>query len=201
MKYRTLFILFFAFSYATGQEDYTISINDTSLKISLDKKYEVVVNGKKLVFVVSSNDTLVYNDNIVSFRYPKGFNVSTSKIDEGIEQIMIISAEGSGVLLQKYSTLNPSMLNEMMLSEVTKESVNYGYVLKREDYQKTIKTGQKIKINKAVLTYKDEINIYEVATFGKKDEGVLIMTMRMDNEKNSPGQKLIDLMWATLALK
>jgi len=201
MKYRGLFILFFAFSYATAQEDYTLRINDTSLRISLDKKYELNVNGKKLVVLLSSNDTLAYDDNILSFRYPKGFNVSKSKIDEGIEQIMIISAEGSGILLQKYSTLNPSMLNEMMLSEVTKESINYGYVLKREDYQKTIKPGQKINVDKAVLKYKDEVKIYEIATIGKKDEGVLIMTMRMDDDKNSPGQKLIDLMWATLVLK
>jgi len=201
MKYRILFILFFSFSDAIGQEDYTISINDTSLKISLDKRYELTVNGKKLVFLVSSNDTLAYDDNLISFRYPKGFNVSKAKLDEGIEQIMIISAEGSGIIVQKYSTLDPSKLNEMMLSEVTKESINYGYALKREDYQKTFKTGQKINVNKAVLKYKDEINIYEVASIGKKDEGVLIMTMKMDDDKNSPGQKLIDLMWKTLVLK
>lgn len=201
MKYRALFILLFFCSHVTGQEDYTISINDTSLKISLDKRYELILNGKKLVFLVSSNDTLAYDDNVVNFRYPKGFNVSTAKLEDGIEQIMIVSADGSGIVVQKFSTINPSMLNEMMLNEVTKESINYGYALKREDYQKTIKTGQKINVNKAVLKYKDEVNIYEVASIGKKDEGVLIMTMRMDDDKNSSGKKLIDLMWATLALK
>jgi hypothetical protein len=201
MKYRALFVLFFFCSHITGQEDYTININDTALKISLDKRYELIVNGKKLVFLVSSNDTLAYDDNVINFQYPKGFNVSRAKLEDGIEQIMIVSADGSGIVVQKYSTVNPSMLNEMMLSEVTKESINYGYILKREDYQKTIKTGQKINVNKAVLKYKDEVNIYEVASIGKKDEGILIMTMKMDNDKNSSGQKLIDLMWATLALK
>ena len=89
MKYIASFILLFSCFRLTGQEDYTININDTTLKISLDKRYELIVNGKKLVFLVSSNDTLAYDDNLISFRYPKGFNVSRTKIEEGIEQIMI----------------------------------------------------------------------------------------------------------------
>ena len=201
MKYKMLFILVCSFFKLTAQEDYTITINDTSLNISLDKKYQVTVNGKKLVFYIRAHDTITYNDEFVSFQYTKGFNVSKSKIDEGVEQIMIMSAEGTGILIQKYSTMNPTMLHELMLSEVTKESVNYGFVLKREDYKKTLKSGQNLDVDKAVLKYKDETNIYEVTSIGKKDEGILIMTMKMDDDKSSQGQKLIELMWRTLVLK
>jgi hypothetical protein len=113
---------------------------------------------------------------------------------------MIATAEGSGIIIQKYATINPAHLNEMMINEVTKESIGYGYTMKREDYHKTLKSGQKIEIDKAVLTYKDEINIYEIATIGQKDEGVLIMTMRMDNNQTGQGVKLIDMLWKTLML-
>lgn len=200
MKYFTLFILLFAFYQASGQEDYTIKINDQSLKIALDKKYEIEVNGKKVAFQVSANDTLTFQDNIVSFLYPKGFNVSRTQISEGIEQLMIMGADGSGLIIQRYANFNPTGLNEMMINEVTKESVNYGYNLKRKDYKKTLKSGQKFEVTKAILNYKDQVNTYEIISIGKKDEGILILTMNINNEKDSPGQKLIDLMWSTLVL-
>ena len=200
MKYVALLSLLLAFFQGIGQDDYTINLDGTDMKISLDKKYEVTVNGKKVTLQVKANDTLQYFDNVISFKYPKGFNISKTQLDMGIDQIMIATAEGSGIIIQKYSSINPSLLNEMMMNEVTKESVGYGYVMKREDYQKTLKSGHKIDVDKAVLTYKDEVNIYEIATIGKKDEGVLIMTMRMDNNQSGQGVKLIDMMWKTLML-
>ena len=198
MKYPALFALLFAFTQCVAQDDYTINLNGTDMKISLDKKYEVMVNGKKLVLQVKANDTLQYADNMISFKYPKGFNLTKTQLDEGIDQIMIATAEGSGIVIQKYASINPTLLNEMMMKEVTKESVGYGYKMKREDYEKVLKTGDKIEIDKAILTYKDETNIYEIATIGRKDEGVLIMTMRMDNNQTGQGVKLIDMMWKTL---
>ena len=45
------------------------------------------------------------------------------------------------------------MLNDMMLFEVTKESVSYGYTLKREDYKRKLVSGQEIDVIKAVLTF------------------------------------------------
>jgi hypothetical protein len=97
--------------------------------------------------------------------------------------------------------MNPTMLNELMLNEVTKESVNYGFELIREDYERVLASGLKIKVDRAVLTYNDEINIYEIASVGKKDSGLLIITMEMDDSENSLGKKLISLIWDTLEIK
>src|SRR4030095_10892074 len=93
---------------ANGQEDYVMQINDTAFNISTNKKYELVVNGRKLNFTVRLKDTLSYIDELYTFLYPKDFKVTKSKIGEGIEQIMLMTAEGSGVLIQKYSTLEPT---------------------------------------------------------------------------------------------
>ena|ERR1700730_18281641 len=201
VKCSTLFILLFPFFKAIGQEDYKITINDTSLKFSLDKKYELMVNGKKLVFMVSSNDSLAYDDNLIGFLYPKGLNLSRTQLEGGVEQITIISAEGSGLIIQRYSAVSSVNLNELMLNEVTKESISYGFVLNREDYKKMLKSRQKIDVAKAVLKHKDETNIFEVTSIVKKDKEVLIMTMKMDDKKDSQGQKLIDMMWRTLVIK
>lgn len=201
MKCMLFSILLFSCLQVAGQDDYTVHINDTALKISLDKKYDITVNGNKLVLFLSANDILNYNDGYVSFSYPKGLNVSKTMLKGGIEQIVIMSAEGTGLLIQEYANLDPSGLNEMMLKEISKESINYGFNLKREDYKLKVNSGQEVDVNKAVLKYKDDTNIYEVISFGKKDSGVLLMTIKMDDSRNSAGQKLIELMWKTLSFK
>src|SRR5690606_29987373 len=151
-------------------------------------------------FTIIANDTLVYDDDLFSFNYPKDYKISRTAIEEDIEQIMLMTAEGSGILIQKYSTINPTMLNEMMISEVTKESLNYGFNMKREDYAIKLGSGQKLNIDKAILTYKDETNIYEVASIGRKDEGILIMTMASEQISEN-GRKMIDMMWNSLRYK
>ena len=201
MRYTLIIIAILFLSQAKAQEDYVIRINDTTFKISLDKKYALIMDGRKINFILSANDTLIYNDDLYSFLYSKDFRVSKTKVEGGIEQIMLMTAEGSGILIQKYPSLNPTTLNEIMLTEVIKESLSYGYELKRNDYNRTLSSGQKIRINKAVLKYKDDTNVYEVASIGKKDEGILIITMVMDQNNSKQGQKLIDLMWSSLIYK
>ena len=81
---------------------------------------------------------------------------------------------------------------------MTKESLGYGYKLKREDYQRKLKSGQAINVIKAVLTYKDDVDIYEVASIGGKDEGILVITIDNNLEQSVPGRDLIKLLWDSL---
>jgi hypothetical protein len=76
MKYLVLLSFLFVAIHAKSQEDYTINVDGKDMKISLDKKYEVMVNGKKVTLQVKANDTLSYSDSYISFRYPKGFNIT-----------------------------------------------------------------------------------------------------------------------------
>ncbi len=184
-----------------AQEDFIIHLNDTVLSVELDKPYQLNVKGTKLNFTISSKDTLTYNSQSYRFLYPKAFRVSNTKIDVGIEQISILTAEGSGILIQQYQTLNPTSLNEMMLTEMTKESISYGFVSTRSTYKRKLKSGQEVEVTRAVLRYNDDVNIYEITSIGKKDAGILVVTMKMDDESNTEGQQLIDLMWQSLMLK
>lgn len=198
----TYLLLFFVTINTYSQEDYIVKINDTELEIALDSTYTLEIDNKSLNITFKSKDILVYDDSLFNFQYPSDFKVSKTIIDEGVEQIMLMTAEGSGILIQKYEGFNPTFLNEMMINEVTKESINYGFKLERKDYERKLKSEQTLNIDKAILTYKDETNIYEVATIGKKDEGILIMTMIMDTTiNNEQGNKLIELMWNSLNYK
>ena len=189
--------LFFSLQ-ANCQEDYIIHLNDTIVHVALDKPYDLTVKGKKINFKITQKDTLTYNDRFFSFLYPKGFKVSNTIVDENVEQISILTAEGSGLLIQIFKSINPTTLNELILSEMTKESISYGFQEKRSGYKKILKPGHEIAVTRSVLRYKDEVNSYEIASIGKKDAGIIIVTIRMDEDANTQGQKIIDLMWKSI---
>lgn len=184
-----------------SQKDHIISIANQELEVELDKEYSVEIDGKEITFSLRAKDTLTYQDEMFSFNYPKEYKISRTNLGDGVTQFVIINGEGSGFMIQKFTNMSPEMLNEMMLNELTKESVNYGFALERKDYSKVLKSGNEVHIDKAVLNYKDDTNIYEVMTVGKKDEGILVVTMAMDAEMSSASKKLITMMWDSLEYK
>ena len=195
----SLLILFF--TKAHSQEDYTIEINGESFEISLDKQFQFQTKDGVKNILLKQKDTLTYNDEMFSFNFFKEYKVGKTKIEQGIEQLMLMTPEGDGFLIQKYSTINPENLKELMLGEVTKESINYGFEMERREYNHKLTSGEDLNVIQAYLTYNDEVNIYEIASVGKKDSGLLIMAMRMNDTKNSIGEKLINLIWNSLEIK
>lgn len=183
-----------------SQKNYQIEVNGQIKDISLEKPFHFNLDGQIVKIKVSAKDTLLYEDAMIRFKYPKEFQVQSVTIDQGIEQLMLMTADGSGFIIQKYDTFNPTMLNEMMMNEVTKESVNYGFNLERKDYTRTLKDKSELKVSKAILTYKDETNIYEIASVGKKDQGLMFMAMEMDDIDNSLGKALIKSIWKSLEI-
>lgn len=184
-----------------AQEDYILKINDSIYKVALDKMNEVVINGKKISISISISDTLTYSDELFTFQYPKEFSITKTKIDKGVDQFVILTAEGTGIIIQKYLTLNPSKLNDIMLAEVTKEKLNYGYTEVRDKYKRTLKSGQALDTDRSILTYKEDKAIFEIMSYGKKDEGILIITMLSSEDRNDQGKKMINLIWNTLQIK
>ncbi len=202
MKYKFLFVTLLAtFTYVNAQKDYIITLDGKEYEIALDENRDIKVNGKSVKLELKKKDTLVLSEDYFEIKYTKEHKYSKVNIDEGIRQIMLMTAGGSGVIVQRYDTFNPTMLQEMMVTEVTKESVSYGYTLKREDYDKTLISGETVKILKCVLEYKGETEVYEVVAHGKKDEGILIMTMDMNLGVDDGGKDMIQLMWDSLKIK
>jgi hypothetical protein len=196
---KLLFLACFALANtAMAQQDYSLTIDGQTILMGLDKPSQITIGGKAYPVVLKQKDTLTYANKLYTFSYLKDFKVNKKELGNDIDQVMLMTAEGSGVLIQQYQTMSPTALNELMLTELTKESISYGYEMVRKDYDRTLASGQKVRVCRAELTYKDDKNIYEIATYGGKDEGVLIMSMVMDEEMGSQGRTIIDLMWKSL---
>lgn len=185
----------------SAQKDYTIKIDDQEISIALDSPETINLNGTEIQLELVQNDTLEYLDEELSFKYLKDFAVTKTAMEGGMEQLMIMSAEGAGIMVQKHTMLDPSFFKEMMLSEVTKESVSYGYDMKREDYSRKLNDGSEIDVLKAVLEYRGSTSIYEVASIAGKDKGVLVITMIPDISFSTQHDKIIDVMWKSLEYK
>lgn len=181
-------------------ENYYVIINNDTIRTDLDKTVQYKTSsGEKLNIRIAQPDVVTYSDDMISFKHDKSLSVSNTHVDVGIEQCALINATGSGFAIQKYKTINPSSLTDLMMQEIIKESVSYGYKKVEKPFKRKLVSGQTVEGKQVTLTYKDEVEIYTVAAYGRKDEGIIIITMLLENGYND-GQ-LIELFYDTFELK
>jgi len=187
--------------FAQNQGNYIIIINSDSIHVNLDDELQYKTpSGEELRIEVIQPEIITYSDDMISFSHHKSLSVSDSKIDEGIEQCMIMKSTGNGFMVQKYRTFNPGGLTQFMLNEIIKESISYGYSKTEEEFSKELVSGQTIEGIRATLEYNGEKEVYTVAAYGEKDEGVIIVTMLM-SEDYPEDEEIIDLFLETLEIK
>ena len=196
----TLALLFLTtFLSAQNNGNYILIINNDSINIDLNQEVPYKISSRKqLTIKLIQPDILTYSDDMIAFNHDKTLSVSNSVIGAGIEQCMVMKSTGNGFMVQKYKTLDPSSLTTLMLTEITKESISYGYAKTEEPFTKTLISGQTIEGTKATLTYRGEKEVYTVATYGEKDQGIVVITMHLTD--NAKDQEIIDLFLDTLRL-
>ena len=183
------------------QEDFVVHLNDSSISVALDTPYQIKIKNQLFSFVLSAKDTLTYKDSLFSFKYQKDFRITNLSADKNVDQLMIMDASGSGFLIQAYRYISPVALTEIMVGQVTKENLANGYDLNRSEYERTISSGQTLNVIKLVQRYKDNVRTYEVATFGRKDDGIAIMTFNMPIPAAAKPKDIVNLMWQSLWIK
>lgn len=189
--------------HAFGQNvpNYEISINGETYDISLGRDYQIKSNsGEKLHFRVNKKALMTYKNGYISFQHKSDLAISSTDLGNGIRQIMTNTAVGTLVLIQEYSTMNPTAMVNLMLQELTKEQINYGYKMQKETHSKALKNGTKLRGLKATLKYNEEEEYWTVTAYGKKDKGLLVIT-KIDKGYLSTEKNIIDLMWETLRIE
>ncbi|MEO1438034.1 MAG: hypothetical protein AAFV80_21000 [Bacteroidota bacterium] len=197
----TLLLFFFvALQTQAQQEDFFFVINSDTFYVNHGTVVPYQSGKCDLDIQFFEKQTKVFEDRFFSFEYDKAYSVAKTKVEVGVEQVMIMTADGNGFLIQSYDGLDPSMLTNFMLSELTKESIKYGYEEVRTQDTKTLKTGERLNGMISNLTYNGEKEVYSVYGFGKKDQGVLIVTLQNDLSPEV-SKLLIESLWSSLKLK
>jgi hypothetical protein len=76
--------------------------------------------------MLARNDFATFSGSDFSFVHPSGISVTKTDLGDDITQYLMASALGTIVVVQEYGKMNPVSLNQLMLQEMTKESVQAG---------------------------------------------------------------------------
>jgi hypothetical protein len=200
----TLFMVWAVAGVAFAGNDYRnyeLSVDGKTYDLNLNETIEVKdKSGKTTTVVLRKKPYAEYSDELVSFQHASELSVSSQDLGDGIKQLMSATATGTLIMIQEYSTMDPSMLVPMMLNELTKKSVDYGYSMTQEKVTRTLGSGITLKGLKATLKYRGDESCWEVLSFGKKDAGVLVIT-QIDKEFIKTDEAIHSHFWDTLKLK
>ena len=186
---------------AEKYKNYELMIDGKTYDLNLNEKIEIKDGtGKIITILLKKKPFNEFSDKFVSFQHKSNMSVSSQKLEEGIYQLMSATATGTIIMLQEYADMEPSLLVPMLLNEVTKESIEYGYKMTKEEITRKVKSGKILKGVRATLRYKGEESYWEVLTYEKKDTGVIVMT-HIDKEFIKTDKELLDRFWDTLKFK
>ncbi|WP_139217791.1 hypothetical protein [Pontibacter chinhatensis] len=186
-----------AMAQANEAANYQITINGKTQDVALGKEYKIKINGKEVTVAVQQKDILTYQDDWISLQYPKGLQPAIASPDPDLEQITLVTASGNGVLVQKYKTINPASLIDLMLKEVTNEEASFGYSMTERPFEQKLKSGQQAKGKSVELKYGNDVQHYTVAALGDESEGIMFITM-LNTENGNEDNKVIQLFLESL---
>ncbi|RUW74716.1 hypothetical protein [Mesorhizobium sp. M2A.F.Ca.ET.067.02.1.1] len=146
------------------------------------------------------NDFATFSGGTFSFVHPSNYSVTKIDLGDGIAQYLMASALGTLVVVQKYDKMNPVSLNQLMLQEMTRETVQAGGQLTQQPMTRKLAHGKELTGLKATVKTRTDRADFEIVGFGTADQGLLFIT-RIGDQDNATEQPLIDKFWETLKVK
>jgi hypothetical protein len=186
---------------AETTRDFTITIDGTNVAINPGETVQVrLKDGRTVPVGLIRNPIARWSDAMLSFDYPSGLTVATQKLSENVTQHVLASAVGTVVIVQEYIGVDPTELKQFMINELTKDDVQIGSALTQSELTKTLNSGLRLQGIEGVLKSNIEVKTFDVLSYGKNRQGVLLVTIITDDRRPTD-QAFIDKFWSTLILK
>lgn len=195
----TVLIVLFSSLQAQTEKNYILEIDGDTIHTSLNESISFKTkDGKSHNITLKKKEFLEYKKGPVSFMYPSKYSITSSIVEDGVEQVILLSAVGTGILIQVYSTMNPENgIGEVLLNEITIDDKNAGYKEVRSEISKTISGPLVLKGKKTILSLDEEVNTYSIFTYGKGKKGVCILELDM-GENSEDEINLLKTFWKSL---
>lgn len=195
-----VFIILSIFVPATAMaEDYVLTINGRAMDIDLNQKTQFILpDGSKLELFLEMKEYLRFKSNLFSFEHKSEYKPNRNDLGDGVFQTMIVTPLGSGILIQEYMEMDPGGLIDLMLKELTKEEVEYGYTYKENAVKREVGRA-KLSGKQAITSYRGEEWIRDVLSYGGKDRGILVITF-IEKDNYETEMVIIEDLWRTLQL-
>ncbi|RWL80055.1 MAG: hypothetical protein EOR67_22655 [Mesorhizobium sp.] len=183
---------------AEDPKAFRLTIDGVTVDIDPGQDIEVTLPGGKTSKVrLEHNDFATFSGGTFSFVHPGNYSVTKTDLGDGIAQYLMASALGTLVVVQKYDKMNPVSLNQLMLQEMTRETVQAGGHLRQQPTTRKLADGKDLTGLKATVKTRTDSADFEIVGFGTADQGLLFIT-RIGDQDNATEQPLIDKFWETL---
>jgi hypothetical protein len=180
--------------------NYVLEIDGKPIELDLNRETAAALpDGKKATFRLTQKEIILFSAGMFSFEHKSVMSPSRKMIQPGLHQTMISSPTGTLIMVQEYSTLNPSSLIDLMIRELTKEEIQYGYKYSEAPVRRELADGTTVTGKKAVTEYQGNEWTREVLAYGKRDNGVLIVTA-IEKGNAAAEADILALFWKSLKL-
>jgi len=150
MTSRTIITTLFALTatgliFAAVKGNYQITVDGSKHDIELGK--EIVVKSKKgepIHIIIDKKKIAAFQGEFVSFGYKNDMTVSSTDLDGGAKQIMIITGSGTIILIQEHSELNPAKVIDLCLEGLVKDQIEQGFRMTKKNTAKFSLTVQNL---------------------------------------------------------
>jgi hypothetical protein len=188
------------FSAAQEQgKNFILSIDGKDVGIDIGETLEVEgADGRKVKVSLRRAEQVTFRGDLLSFAHRGDLAVSSTEVDKGIRQHLLASANGTIIIMQEYTALDPTSLLELMLTSVTEESVAAGGKLTRSDATRQV-GGRDVRGLKAEVVNGSEKTLVETYTLGQSGKGLVIITQIADDALDTD-RAVLDLFWQSLSL-
>ena len=198
----TLFILAVAgLICAPAIGNYQITVDGSKHDIELGK--EIVVQsekGENIHIRINKKKNSTFRGDFISFTHNSDMTFSDTGMNDGIRQIMAITARGTIILVQEYTKVNPAKLLDLCLKGVVKDQLEKGYRMTKKKYRKVLTDGTKLEGYKATLKRGKKTKNYIILIKGKGRRGVVAVTS-IDKENIRDDRDVLEMFWKTLTIK
>ncbi|TSE02483.1 hypothetical protein C1D09_029775 [Mesorhizobium intechi] len=180
---------------------FKLTIDGVAVDIDPGESAEVTLpGGKKSKVTLERNDFATFSGDRFSFVHPSDVSVTKTDLGENITQYLMASALGTIIVVQEYGKINPVSLNQLMLQEMTRESVQAGAELTQQPTTRKLADGKELTGIRAEVKTRTDTAYFEIVGYGRADQGLLFVT-RVGSDDLATEQPLIDKFWESLKVK
>ncbi|RVC67063.1 hypothetical protein EN766_32200, partial [Mesorhizobium sp. M2A.F.Ca.ET.046.02.1.1] len=130
---------------AEDPKAFKLTIDGVTVDIDPGEDIDVKLgNGKTSKVRLEHNDFATFSGGTFSFVHPSNYSVTKTDLGDGIAQYLMASALGTLVVVQKYDKMNPVSLNQLMLQEMTRETVQAGGQLTQQPTTRKLADGKEL---------------------------------------------------------
>jgi hypothetical protein len=186
---------------AENLKAFKLTIDGVTVDIDPGESTNVTLpGGKQSKVTLERNDFATFSGSVFSFVHPSDISVTKTDLGDDITQYLMASALGTIVVVQEYGKMNPVSLNQLMLQEMTKESVQAGATLTQAPTTRKLADGKELTGIRAQVKTRTDTADFEIVGFGLADRGLLFIT-RVAGEDAATEKSLIDKFWQSLKVK